>query len=394
MPSRETGIFLLKKDSLQKLASKDKKPETNSFIKKKDSLILGVFRTLSLQEFSFPFSDTFQIREALNLKTLPFSSASGGLEVFPTITSRDGKNTGGIAWFVSKNELEKFEKAGSATGGRNIYLPVPLVFSGLIDGTGAGIWADEENLCSVIFGQEGIPLFYGWRSRKNSSVEDYRLWLEEYARSTGLDLEQILVLDELEHENISERLTEMLINSLSKRAFLKDINISRSELDTELYLEKVVRYSGKFLAFAALAGLILMGSSLYRYYKVTSTADWLDSRSEEIYREVFGQTGRVVDPLSQARGRVRDLQTSDSGMTLDSFLGILGRSVSELENSAITLDVLRYSGDTVDLGGTTMDMTSVQAFQSSLEQNGIEPAIGDIQQVPGGGLRFTMVIGW
>jgi hypothetical protein len=55
---------------------------------------------------------------------------------------------------------------------------------------------------------------------------------------------------------------------------------------------------------------------------------------------------------------------------------------------------LRYSGDTVDLGGTTMDMTSVQAFQSSLEQNGIEPAIGDIQQVPGGGLRFTMVIGW
>ncbi len=394
MPGKEQGVFLQTENKTTALSSRSEIAGVNALLRKGDSFVLGIYKTLSLQEFSYPFSDTLQIREALNLKILPFSSASGGIEVFPTITSRDGKSSNGVAWFVSREELDKFENSGSKKGGRNIYLPLPVIFSSMFDNAGVGIWADSENICAMIFRDGGVPAFYGWKSRKKTSPDEYFNWLVDLAGSSGIEINDKLIIDSEKDPDHSDRIIEMLLKFTEESSLSGEVNLSRSELDTELYIERLFRIAGKTAMLLFVTGAILLGTSIFRYYTFASTTDWLDERSEQIYREVFDPSGRIVDPLSQAKGKIRALTTEDSGMKIDKILGILGRSSDELGKSKIILDVLRYNGDNIDINGSTMEMTSVQKFQEILRKHGIEPQIGDIQQIPGGGLRFTMAIGW
>ncbi len=394
MPGKEQGIFLQTENKKTALSSRSEIAGVNALLRKGDSFVLGIYKTLSLQEFSYPFSDTLQIREALNLKILPFSSASGGIEVFPTITSRDGKSANGVAWFVSRDELDKFENSGSRKGGRNIYLPLPVIFSSMFDNSGVGIWADSENICAMIFRDGGVPAFYGWKSRNKTTPDEYFSWLVDLAGSSGIEINDKLIIDSEKDPEYSDKIIEMLLKFTEGSSLSGEVNLSRSELDTELYIERLFRIAGKMAMLFIVTGAILLGTSIFRYYTFASTTDWLDERSEQIYREVFDPSGRIVDPLSQAKGKIRALTTEDSGMKIDKILGILGRSSDELGKSKITLDVLRYNGDNIDINGSTMDMTSVQKFQEILRKHGIEPQIGDIQQIPGGGLRFTMAIGW
>ena len=103
-------FYLLSDGKVQDLSELTSLQEKDISGKKGQPVFLVPFRSLSLQHFSYPFSDISQIRNALELKVRPFSPASNPLQVLPTITSRSGKETNGISWFISGNELDALEQ--------------------------------------------------------------------------------------------------------------------------------------------------------------------------------------------------------------------------------------------------------------------------------------------
>lgn len=77
--------------------------ETESRVKNFINLVS--MKTLSIENFNFPFGNLNKIRGAIKLQVKPYS-ASGGLDLFPVILERQEKSASGITFFVSSEELE------------------------------------------------------------------------------------------------------------------------------------------------------------------------------------------------------------------------------------------------------------------------------------------------
>jgi hypothetical protein len=51
---------------------------------------------------------------------------------------------------------------------------------------------------------------------------------------------------------------------------------------------------------------------------------------------------------------------------------------------------MRYTGESAELTGTAQTMEAIQALRSAADSGGFRASLGDIQQIPGGGLRFSL----
>ena len=75
------------------------------------------------------------------------------------------------------------------------------------------------------------------------------------------------------------------------------------------------------------------------------------------------------------------------------MLARLGASAKAAGESSVLIESLRYNAEGSDLLGSVPDMEKLQAFQKELSA-AFRTQLGDIQQVPGGGLRFSMNLRW
>ncbi|MBQ3760037.1 MAG: hypothetical protein II876_11365, partial [Synergistaceae bacterium] len=112
-------------------------------------------KSLSLEDYDFPFQNTAKIRDALRLQVMPFTAA-GELEIFPVMLSKYGRSSSGIVWYVSPEELDM----PSGDAGKIWPSPLPLI-SELEDygGNGVTMWIDEENVSSILW-QSRRPVMY------------------------------------------------------------------------------------------------------------------------------------------------------------------------------------------------------------------------------------------
>ena len=62
------------------------------------------------------------------------------------------------------------------------------------------------------------------------------------------------------------------------------------------------------------------------------------------------------------------------------------------EASNITMDSVRYGTERTEIQGLADGMTSIQALSGALEKNGFTSKVGDVQQVPGSGMRFSLTL--
>ena len=109
------------------------------------AVTLVPMRSLSLDAFSFPFSNAAKVREALRLQVLPYAAA-GAVEIFPVILERAGRGASGVVWYVSPEELASLPEEAAG-----MVWPAPLPLASRVEGTGVTLWADEENLCSLLW---------------------------------------------------------------------------------------------------------------------------------------------------------------------------------------------------------------------------------------------------
>ena len=108
---------------------------------------------------------------------------------------------------------------------------------------------------------------------------------------------------------------------------------------------------------------------------------------------MFDPTGKIVDPVSQARGKLNAARGGEKGLILEEMLARLGASTKAAGETSVLVESLRYNAEGSDLLGSVPDMEKLQAFQKELSAV-FRTQLGDIQQVPGGGLRFSMNLRW
>lgn len=348
------------------------------------------FRMLSVSNFKFPFSSVTRIREALRLQTISYSSADT-IQIFPTPTTKSSKGSAGFTCFLPDAELSTVEAVPNVVAAQTVLIPAPFCLVSAVEGNGVTIWADEENICSALW-EAGQPLLYRWRARKSDAdIERESDWLRKYCAAKEREECKIFVLDVKEG---TENILEIIKKSFADFAWLKEINLSRSAINSALVLEKFVRGISKAAFWLALVGVIFAFGNWVNYETSLKTVNDVRARIENLYREAFDKTGNIVDPVSQARARINAVRgTGNRGKSLGNVLADLGVPW-KVGSMDVSVDSMRYNPDGADLTASAVDMTTIQSFRTSLVELVGTVQLGDVQQIPGGGFRFNLSLRW
>ena len=355
----------------------------------KGTVTLAPMKSLSLEDFSFPFQNTAKIRDALKLQVMPFT-AGGSVEIFPVTLSKYGRGSGGIVWYVSPDELDVPSTAGA---GKIWPSPLPLI-SQLEEygGNGVTMWTDEENICSILW-QSNRPVMYRWKKLSETSTQSRELsWYDSYCQARGLERGGDFSLDV---SDVDEDFAYIVSESVRICPWIADVNLSRSVLEGARDLERTVRILTRVSCWLLAAGVIILGAEILSWYHADSETQQTRARSERFYRETFdpSRTGRISNPVTLARDKIASLSGGkDEGHSLDEVLVDLGETCSAVPG--ITIDIVRYNADGIDCTGVAPDMSTALNFRRAWEDRANLAQVDNTQFVAGIGYRFDLRVRW
>lgn len=386
MGSNDVQICFWSGEGLLALPSGERIPPPGQGVRPSKSLVLVPFRTLSVQPFTLPFSHAAQIRDALRLRFRPLLGADGGA-ILPSIVTREPRSCGGVAWVISGAELKGLEEILGPDGAVRV-LPLPMALTPA-DGEGISLVADEDQVTGLAW-SGGQPTVYRWWPRRRRSPEQA---LQELALGSGLDAEKAQVVDLQEDlKGGLQRLQTGARQFLSTPGPFRDLDLSGRGIDTAVRADLVMGSFRRFTAAVVLSGALAAAVAGGLYVERSRYADRVDARAEALYRETFPGSGVVRDPLSQARARLRQRETGaeTEDVALVEVLGAVGTAWDDKELRGVSLETLRYNPDGADLTGTAVDVAEIDRLQQRFDGSGFVSNLGDIQQIGGGRLRFTL----
>lgn len=373
---------------------------TASMTPRKNLIILAPMRSLSLDDFNFPFSNSTKIREALKLQVMPFSAA-GELEVFPVVLSKTPKGgSNGIVWYVSP---EEFNIPESDINLPKKVWPAPLPFISKLSkygGSGVTIWLDEENICSMLW-QKNRPVLSRWRKLvdKDSEIKEIE-WYDEYCKVQGLDRGGNFTVNAA-GENLNGDADEMffeIVNESSELCpWINDVNLSRSAIEGARDLERSVRLLTRVSIWLLIAGVIALGASVLRWKQIQSQVQEIRTKSENFYRQTFdpSHTGRIANPVTLARDKLAEFSGTGADVhSLQEALEDLGEIFATDKNMNITIDIVRYSNEGMDCTGVAPDMSTILNFRKLWEGKVNMVQLDNTQFVAGVGYRFDLRLRW
>ena len=355
----------------------------------KNTVTLVPMKSLSLEDFDFPFQNTTKIRDALKLQVMPFTAA-GELEIFPVTLSKYGRSSSGIVWYVSPEELDVPDVSGKIWPS-----PLPLI-SGLSDynGNGVTMWLDEENVASILW-QSNRPIMYRWKKYSNDAESRELSWYDAYCASRELERGGNFVMNAANGDYSGEDFPEIVSESVKICPWISDVNLSRTVLEGARDLERTLKLLTKVSIWLIVIGAIVLGAELVKFLHVDSQVQKVRARSERYYRETFDptRTGRIANPVNLARDRIASLTgKSEEGHPLDEVLADLGEVFGQV--SGITIDTIRYNADGIDCVGVAPDMTTALNFRKAWEDKANLVQVDNTQFVSGIGYRFDLRVRW
>lgn len=367
---------------------------------RKLSVTLVPMRSLSLEDYTFPFGDTGKIRDALRLQLMPFSAA-GESGIFPVTLRRNGRISEGIVWYVSPDELPPLS-SGTVNAGSKFW-PAPLAFISELkdyDGNGVTVWADEENVCSLMW-QSYKPVLYRWCKRSDNETVKRELKLfDVMSEQRGYDRGGSYVYDTVDGEDFDgdgSEIAEIVSESVSLCSWLNAVNLSRSELEGARDLERTVNFLTAAALGMLICGVLVLAGGFIFLRNTEGEASKVSARSEAYYRSVFepDRKGRISNPVRLAREKTAEL----TGKTVDEHgisevLGELGEIFGELNGDGTSIEILRYNSEGIDCTGTAKDMTAVLNFRNAWEGRAGLVQVDNTQLVAGIGYRFDIRIRW
>lgn len=344
------------------------------------------FRTLTVYPFSFPFGQKKKVLDALQLKFRPMTgSRENTLFFIPQIIYSEKKKSTGVAWLIAKSEVDIAEKK---YGVNYSFWPAPLAFVPNEDGVRVVICKEGEE-ASAIYYNDKVPVIYRWANAGDGGAEYLSGWMKQYALSVGMSIDssEIYDLELMSNEDISTKgmASVSLLNGLG------DFDISNASADTAQAIEDFMAKARYTLKFCALSGAVVLILSLLLFVSVLGGRGVFRDAPKQIYSTVFAE--EVQSPLSSANKRLRAVSGSGSRITFEQTLSnLIAAWKSETAAKDIKLDSMRYGTDMTEIQGLAGNMDSIQLLQTSLNNNGFTAEIGEIQQVSGTGIRFSIVL--
>jgi len=350
-------------------------------------LVLYPFGTVSAHPFSFPFRSMKDISNALSLRFLPLLSGEENVEIVPWVKKTGNGLSAGAAFCIASSEIPGGREDGFPADHHS--WPLPLALASAVNGSGIAVYRDGQVGASAVF-EDGVPLLCRSGVSAQWNTDDEIRLCREYC----LAGEKEALAAEPRVITGREELLKAARETVARFPEYLEIDLSRPALDAARARERTARALWRLSAAAALFGTVFSVFQYTLFLRIRSSIDLLASESAALYRETAGGTERIVDPLSQARGKLAALKgDGDNGDTLTGFLSHLGSAWSGEKDGKETFPVLeqmRYAGEGADLTGTAQSMESIQSLRRSLDSGGFQASLGDIQQVPGGGLRFSL----
>ena len=370
---------------------------------RKNIIILVPMKSLSLEDFRFPFSNSTKIREALKLQVMPFSAA-GELEIFPvTITKTlrgEHKGSEGIVWYVSPEELGLLDIDVNVP--KKIW-PAPLAFISRLEkynGNGVTLWIDENNISSILW-QNNRPVLTRWRKFTGKGSEEKELkWYDEYCKARELERGGNFTVNaagNIRNPESDEMFYDIVNESIEICPWLSEVNLSRSAIEGERDLERIVKLLTRASVWLLIIGGIYLGTNLLKLYKLQNQINDLRSSSEGIYREVFdpSHTGRISNPVTLARDKIAELSgTGTDSHTLEEILSDMGEIFASDQDMNITIDTVRYNAEGIDCTGVSPDMSTILKFRKLWETKVNLVQLDNTQFVSGIGYRFDLRLRW
>ncbi len=380
---KETGEILVYRDGSLTSAGKGGKKRGRQFV-------LVPYRALSIRSFDYPFGSISAIREALRLQYV--SVASGrDLEIYPVVLNKENRRFSGAALVIPSDERSSVEE-GIGKGGKAAIWPLPFALASELGGDGGAVCVLDDGISSAFF-VRGEPVLYRWQPLSRRTPEQERDWLLSYGSKYREEPFETVTVDASQE---GERLAKGVRDTLAKFPSLGSFSLSRKVLDSAIVVEHIVKGLSSLSWSMMLAGGLFLAAGLIKGSAVESELDKIKDRSVKIYQDAFGP-GRVRDPLSQARGLLAQATNAPEGPRLEDCLRILARAWPDAKSDEerISIDTLRFSVDGMDLIGTADEVGMVQNLQKAIkaETDGFVK-LGDIQQVPGGGLRYSLEVRW
>ncbi len=353
----------------------------------KGVMTLAPMKSLSLEDFAFPFQNTTKIRDALKLQVMPYTAA-GNVEIFPVMLSKHGRSSDGIVFYVSPEELDL-----PAGGGRIIPAPLPLISQlSEYDGNGVTMYTDEENICSILW-QSYRPVMYRWKKLSETNTYTRELsWYDGYCKARGFERGGDFVLNALDPD---AEIGEIVSESVKMCSWIGDVNLSRSVLEGARDLERTLRVLTRAAIWLIAVGVIMLFSEVIGWLNADGEIARTRERSEKFYRETFdpSRTGRISNPVTLARDKIASLTgKGEEGHPLDEVLADLGEVYGTV--TGITIDTIRYNSDGVDCTGVASDMTTALNFRKAWEERANLVQVDNTQFVSGIGYRFDLRVRW
>lgn len=382
----------------REIISKAAKIITSGSGTRKNFINLVPMKSLSLEDFSFPFSNSTRISSALRLQVMPYAAA-GEVELFPVIISRSGKGANGIVWYASPDELNIPALAYDSASGKTWPAPLPFIsqLAGY-NGSGVTMWIDEENVCSLLW-QNNRPILYRWRKFIDETSEEKELaWYDSYCAAKELDRGGNFVVNASgDEETDDDAFSEVVSESVRICPWISEVNLSRSALEGARDLERTVRLLTRAACWILGLGVIALSGSLLRWYMLQNQVQEVRTRSENYYRQVFDpqRTGRISNPVTLARDKISEATgTGGPSHPLEEVLADLGEIFGEQKSFDVTLDVIRYNSEGIDCTGTAPDMSTVLNFRKAWEERNNMAQVDNTQFVAGIGYRFDLRVRW
>ena len=347
-------------------------------------VVLVPFRTLVSYPFSFPFGRKGKVREALSLNFRPvLGDRESLLSLVPQITEQSASLTRGTAWFAAKSEIEEWE---SRLGDDAAFWPVQMAFVGEVNGSGLVVWHDEEGSSAMWF-EEWSPVFCRWAPASDGGPEELAEWVGQYAASSGKTIGCVKIIESDAPESWIKRCCESALASVGG---LESLDISNRGADAARQIESFFGTAFKTVRILSILGVIFLAlSSLLLVQNFMGRSAFSEAPSA-IYKSVFGEESN--SPVTSAVRKLKVVTGSgDSGhMSLEQTLSSFAAAWKSASASGVTLDSIRYGLERTEIQGLADSMASVQGLRDSLAKNGFSAKVGEVQQVPKSGLRFTI----
>ena len=369
---------------------------------RKRSVTLVPMKSLSLEDFAFPFSNSTKIRDALRLQVMPYSAA-GNLEIFPVVLSKAGRGVNGVVWYLSPDELD-VPSMPYDSGNNNKIWPAALPFISQLkeyDGTGVTMWIDEKNICSMLW-QNNKPVLSRWRKLGDVHTEEKELaWYDNYCKAREIERGGNFVIniagDDNDDKESGAEFCRIINESLKICPWIADVNLSRRAIEGAMDLERNVRLLTRVSCWLLALGVVTLGTSFIKWHQTQTQLAEARTRSESFYRKVFdpSHTGRIANPVSLARDKIAAVTGSGpTGHQFDEVLADVGEIFAANKDMKITLDIIRYNSEGIDCNGTAPDMSTILTFRRAWEDKAAVAQVDNTQFVAGIGYRFDLRIRW